>query len=140
MDKEPEHDLETTTINAEDGSEAIILKASAFTPTLVHRWMKLAVVFGGLVIFSAVATVSVVIQGSVIDNSYLTTRRQLREELSIDVDTSRRLIAETALKAEYLGFFRDTILNLHYNFHRDYKDGASSPPNSAAVSMAGQRR
>jgi hypothetical protein len=140
MVKEHGHNLGMTTkINAEDGSEAIILKASAVTRTLVHRWMKLAV-FGGLVVFSAMATVLVVIQRSVVDNSYLTTRRQLREELSVDVDASRRLVAETALKAEYLGFFRDTILNLHYNFHRDYKDGASSPPNSAAVSMAGQRR
>ena len=44
------------------------------------------------------------------------------------------------LGAEYLRFFRDAILNRHYNEHPGLIDGSKWPPGSLAVSMAGQRR
>ena len=37
-------------------------------------------------------------------------------------------------------FFRDAILNRHYNEHPGLIDGSKWPPGSLAVSMAGQRR
>ena len=45
-----------------------------------------------------------------------------------------------ALRSEYLGFFRDTVLNGVYNPHDALTDGHDWPPNSLALSMAGQRR
>jgi hypothetical protein len=44
------------------------------------------------------------------------------------------------VRAEYLGFYRDTLLNLQYNYHKDYMDGKQILPNSPAVTMIGQRR
>jgi hypothetical protein len=81
-------------------------------------------------------------------SSSLSSNRQLRESRQEDgiiqsiSEFSRRLtgISEGAAKAEYLGFFRDALLNIHYNYHADFKDGARWPPESQAVSMAGQRR
>jgi len=44
------------------------------------------------------------------------------------------------LAGEYLRFYRDTILNRHYNDHPGLLDGSAWPPGSQALSMAGQRR
>lgn len=44
------------------------------------------------------------------------------------------------LAMEYLRFYRDCILNRHYNDHAGLMDGSAWPPGSQAMSMAGQRR
>ena len=46
----------------------------------------------------------------------------------------------TPLEIEYLGYYRDTLLNRQYNDHDGYVDGSKWPPQANAVTMAGQRR
>jgi hypothetical protein len=110
-------------------------------PTRTSTWVRSAIIGGLLLCASMVAIVQ---KTSVASEFHHVEARKLRDDVSATLVTavagSRRLVTETDAKSEYLGFFRDALLNLHYNFHRDYKDGARWPPNSAAVSMAGQRR
>ena len=49
-------------------------------------------------------------------------------------------LADIEMRSEYLGFFRDVILNRLYNPHDASNDGHTWPPGAIAVSMAGQRR
>ena len=44
------------------------------------------------------------------------------------------------LRNEYLSFFIDTVMNVHYNYFPGYIDGNDVPPKADALSMAGKRR
>ena len=47
---------------------------------------------------------------------------------------------EPQVLSEYLGFFRDVLLNSFYNAHPSLVDGSKWPQGSKALTMAGQRR
>lgn len=49
-------------------------------------------------------------------------------------------LADAEMRSEYLGFFRDVVLNRLYNPHSGSNDGKTWPPGANAFSMAGQRR
>lgn len=72
-------------------------------------------------------------------------RFNVAENTNISVTNTirRQLASVTASRnndAEFLEFFRNSILNLHYNNHNHLTDGSNWPPGGNAASMAGSRR
>lgn len=72
---------------------------------------------------------------------HLASQRQPSKALSVRLGLEEHHHAAAHSEASTsLRVFRDVILNMHYNPHAGLVDGASWPPGSRALSMAGQRR